>query len=230
MSRKTDRSQQGPGWGEVILGAALSLALGTALGAALLVLRPVTVAKEEPKERARGAVYYIEGSRDAAKGRMSLAKRKAFLEGQSVTITEDEINAMLTPPPAAAPKPDAKAKGAEKAAEPAKSGNGYLSAGTPTVRLHDGKLQVGVPVTLELLGQKIIVQAKGGFVRGREGFEYDPETIYLGSCPIERLPVIAGLVRSKFLSLDVMPDDFRANWTKLKSVSIEGNALKLQMP
>lgn len=229
MSRKTDRSKQGPGWGEVILGAALSLALGAALGATLLVLRPVKVVKEEPKEREPGAVYYVEGSRDPAKGKMSLAKRRAFLEGQTVTITEDEINAMLAPPPPAAPKGDAKGKAPEKAPEPAK-GNGYVSAGTPTVRLHGGQLQVGVPVTIDLLGQKIIVQAKGGFVRGSQGFEFDPQTILVGSLPIERLPVAAGIVRSKFLSLDVMPDDFRANWSKLSSVAVEGNALKLQMP
>jgi hypothetical protein len=228
MSRKIDRSKQGPGWGEVILGAALSLALGAGLGATLLVLRPVKVVKEEPKEREPGAVYYIEGSRDAAKGKMSLAKRRAFLEGQTVTITEDEINAMLAPPPAA-PKADAKGKAPEKAPEPAK-GNGYVSAGTPTVRLHGGQLQVGVPVTIELLGQKVIVQAKGGFVRGSQGFEFDPESILVGSLPIERLPVVAGIVRGKFLSLDVMPDDFRANWTKLSAVAVEGNALKLQMP
>ncbi len=229
MSRKTDRSKQGPGWGEVILGAALSLALGAALGATLLVLRPVKVVKEEPKEREPGAVYYVEGSRDPAKGKMSLAKRRAFLEGQTVTITEDEINAMLAPPPPAAPKGDAKGKAPEKAPEPAK-GNGYVSAVAPTVRLHGVQLQVGVAVTIDLLGQKIIVQAKGGFVRGSQGFEFDPQTSLVGSLPMERLPVVAGIVRSKFLSLDVMPDDFRANWSKLSSVAVEGNALKLQMP
>jgi hypothetical protein len=46
---KVDRAIYGPGWGEVIFGALLSLVLGVVLGALLLVLKPVVIAKETPK-------------------------------------------------------------------------------------------------------------------------------------------------------------------------------------
>ena len=75
------------------------------LGALLLVFRPVVTVKEEPKERDRGVVYYVEGSRDPSKARQALAKRKAFTDGQSITITEEEINALIAPPPAVSTMP-----------------------------------------------------------------------------------------------------------------------------
>ena len=50
MSKKIDRAAHGPGWAEVILGAVLSIVLGVVLGAVVLIIRPVVVAKELPKE------------------------------------------------------------------------------------------------------------------------------------------------------------------------------------
>src|SRR6476660_757483 len=114
MSKKIDRAKHGPSWAEVILGAVLSLVLGVVIGAVLLILLPVEVAKEKPKEPNPKVVYYIEGARDSNKAKQALAKRKAFVEGQSVTVTEDEINSLITPSGAAAEPPkDAKAKDAK---------------------------------------------------------------------------------------------------------------------
>ena len=79
MSRKIDRALRGPSWIEVVLGAAISLVLGVALGAALLVFRPVIPVRQMPKEEAieRDAIYFVEGSRETAKARDAAAKRKA---------------------------------------------------------------------------------------------------------------------------------------------------------
>ena len=204
MSKKVDRAVHGPGWGEVILGALLSLILGVALGAVLLVLKPVVVAKELPKEPVPGAIYYVEGVRgDTSKARQAMAKRKAFVEGRSVKVTEDEINALAA---AAAPATPA-AKPGEKAPEPPKS-NETLSAGTPNVRIHDGVMQVGVPLTLSVLGfeQKVIAQARGGFEKDGDVFVYDPSEIYLGSCPVQRLPFLSSYIRQKVLASQKIPD------------------------
>lgn len=237
MSKKTDRALHGPSWTEVILGAVLSLALGVVLGAVLLVLRPVTVAKEEPKERERNVVYYIEGSKDSSKARQAAAKRDAFVAGQSVTVTEDEVNALLSPgSPATPPKApekgkDAKAKDAKTAEKeaPAASG-GYVTPGAPNVRIRNGAVQVAVPVTIDLLDQKVVAQARGGFVKQGDVFVYEPEAMYLGSCPVERLPFVAGLVRDKLFAAQAIPEDVVAAWKKLANVSVEGNAVKLTMP
>ena len=128
MSAKLHRISHGPGWIEVILGALLSLILGAVVGAALLVARPVVTAKDTPKEADRDpkAVYYVQGARDPSKSRSALAKRKAFGEGQSVTLAEDELNALaaLTPavlasPGAETPPPAPKKADATKPAESA---------------------------------------------------------------------------------------------------------------
>lgn len=231
MSKKTDRAANGPSWTEVTLGAALSLVLGVVLGAALLIIKPVVQVKELPKEDARDpkAVYYIEGSRETAKARQAPAKRKAFVEGQSVTATEDEINSLLTAAPAAAPK--AGEKKDDKAAPPPAPSGDLVSAGTPNFRIRDGALQIGVPVTLNALGldQKVIVQARGGFEKKADGFVFEPAELYVGSCPVQRLPFVAGFVRNKVLAGQPIPEDIATAWKKVTNITIEGNSVKVAM-
>lgn len=239
MSKKTDRVSHGPSLTEIVLGVVLSLLLGVVLGAVLLVARPVVVAKETPKDPDPKAIYYIEGSRDNAKAKQALAKRKAFVEGQSVTVTEEEINALAAPAPAAAPgakagekKADPKAKEAEKAAPPPASSDGMFAVGQPNFRVRDGKVQIGVPVTINALGlgEKVIAQARGGIVKQGDRFVFEPETLYLGSCPVQRLPFVAGYVREKFIAAQAIPEDIKTSWAKLANVTIDGNAVKLTMP
>lgn len=219
--RYKSKHRLGPSWTEVTLGAALSVVIGAALGAGLLILRPVVTAKQEPKERVKDTVYYIEGSRDAGRGRQALAKRQAFLNGESISVTEDEINVLV----AAAMKLTAPQPGKEGAPE-----SEYVSGGTPTVRISDGSLQIGVPVTTKLSTDKIIFQARGGFVRQGDVFVYEPTEMYLGSCPLQQIPLLASYLRRKIMSEYPMPDDMKASWMKLTAATIEGNTLKLTMP
>jgi hypothetical protein len=239
MSKKIDRATHGPGFVEIVLGAVLSVILGVVLGAGLLILRPVVIEKQMPKEPVRGAIYYIEGSRDTSKAKQALAKRKAFVEGQTVSVTEDEINSLIgsnqpAAAPAAAPKAAEKGKAPEKAKEaaPPPPSDDMIATGAPNVRISGSELQVGVPVTINALGfgQKVIVQARGGFVKRESGFVYEPSSMYFGSCPVQNLPFISNYVRNKAIASQPIPDDIKAAWAKLANVSIEGNALKLTMP
>ncbi|MSU50265.1 MAG: hypothetical protein EXS37_14460 [Opitutus sp.] len=247
MSKKIDNIAKSPSWAEVTLGAALSVGLGVVLGVVLLVFRPIIVAKETPKEKDldRKAVYYIEGTRDVAKAKQALAKRKTFVEGKSIAVTEDEINSLFGPAPGApgAPKagekaktPDKKSDGkekvAEKAAPPAAGTDDLFAVGTPNFRIRESRLQLGVPVTINALGlgQKVIVQARGGFAKNGDAFTFEPESLYVGSCPVQRLPFVAGFVRGKFLAASAIPEDIKASWPKLTNVAIEGDVLKLTMP
>lgn len=227
MSRKIDRALYGPSWVEVILGAALSFLLGIVIGAAVLVFKPITVVRQMPKEEAIDpkAVYYIEGTRETAKARNAAAKRQAFTAGQSVTVTEDEINSLIPQSPAAPPA-------GESAPAASTDSNDTFATGTPNIRLRDGTMQVGMPVTLNLLGlsKKFTVHAVGGFVDQGDVFVFEPETFYFGSLPLQRLPIVSGLARDKFLDPERVPEDIRAAWPKLADVSVEGNALNLTMP
>lgn len=217
-----------PGWFQVTFGALLSAILGVALGAAVLVARPAVVVKQEPKEREKGSVYYIEGSRDGSKGRQALAKRQAFLAGESITVNEDEINTLV----AAALK--AGAPGTPPAAAPAggaaPTDSEYFSAGVPSVRIREGSLQLGVPLGTSLLAQKVIFQAHGGFTKTGDGFVFVPNSMWLGSCPVDRLPFVAGYVRERILAEYPMPPDLKAAWAKLTDVTVDGSTLKLTMP
>lgn len=225
---KVDRALHGPGWGEVILGAILSLLLGIALGAAWLVMKPVVIAKEMPKEPVPGTVYYVEGLRgDMAAAQQALSKRNAFIEGQSITLVEQEVNAVAQAlvPSAPAAQPE------EKGGTPQAKGEETIAAGTPNVRIRDGVVQVGVPVTFNLLGirRNLIAQARGGFERQGDIFAYEPSEIYLGSCPVQRLPFLAGYIERKLSQAVRVPEDIAASWRKLSDVSAEGRELKLTM-
>lgn len=228
MSKKVEQALHGPSWTEVILGAVLSLLLGAVLGAVLLVLRPVKQVRELPKEADldRKAVYYVEGSRDSGKARQAAAKRQAFLAGQSVAVTEDEINSLVPAPASSAPKPTGQ-KG--EAAPTPTTESGMLVPGALNVRIRDNALQVGVPVTVNVLGlsQKLIVQARGGFEKDGATFVYEPRELYVGSCPVQRLPFVSGFVRSKVIAAQPIPEDVAAAWSKVSGVEIEGATLKV---
>lgn len=233
MSAKLDRSLHGPSWTEVILGALLSVILGAVLGAALMIARPVISARQPPKESDRDpkAVYYIQGARDPSKSRVALAKRKSFGEGQSVSFTEDELNALAALPPAAIANPGAEGQNPPAPAKTADAGE-TIAAGQVNFRLREGRMQIAVPVTLNVFGlsPQVIVQAQGGFVKEANGFVFVPETFHVGSLPVQRLPMAERYVRERFLQPTSIPDDVRATWAKLANVSIEGNTLKLTLP
>lgn len=224
---KVDRAKHGPGWGEVILGAILSLILGVVVGAVLLVLKPVVTANEVPKDPVPGTVYYVQGlPGNPTRAKQAVAKRQAFVQGQSVKVTEEELNSLAAALTAPA-TPDAKTG---QPAAPAKSDE-TLATGTPNVRIRNGIMQIGVPITLNVFGlqEKVIAQARGGFARDGNVFVYDPNEVYLGSCPVQRIPFLSSLIREKLTRSQKVPDDLAAAWTKLANVSIEGNTLNLAM-
>ena len=232
MSRKSGRAMQGPSWVEVILGAVLSLGLGAVLGVALMVLRPATAVKEEPKEPQKRTVYYIEGSKDASKARQALEKRKAFVAGQSVSVGEEEINTLIAPAavPAAQPGKGKDGKEAAKDAKAAPAADGTFAVGTPNVRIRDGRVQLGVPVTVSLLDLKLLALARGGLANEGGTFVFQPDELYLGSLPLHRLPVLPGMVRGLMAESYPIPEDIRTAWSKLKEASVAGNVVKLTMP
>jgi hypothetical protein len=227
MSKRTDRAAHGPSWTEVFLGAVLSLLLGIVLAIVLLVFKPVSVTRTLPKEGERDpkTVYFIEGQHTGSRRAEALAKRKAFLSGQSVAIGEDEINALVV----AGTAPSSADAGVAK---PATTKNESLAIGTVNFRIRDGVMQVGAPVQVRLLGldQRIVVQARGGFEKSGDVFVFAPSELYLGSCPVQNIPFLARYVRNQFVAAQPIPADLATAWGKLAGVSIDGDVLKLTMP
>lgn len=251
-AKKRDMSAHEPSWAEVILGAVLSVALGGVLGIVLLAIKPSAAVKEIPADAVKGTIYYVQGSHDSAKGKSAAAKRKQFAQGAAGTMsfTEDEINSFLPPPPPlfTAKKPAEKSKAADKkdadkkapakaAAKPAAPGavtstGDLVTVGAPNFHLHDGKMQIAVPAVVSVLGldQDVMVVADGTFVKKGDKFTFVSDTLYLGSCPIQRVPFAAGFVAQKFIGAIPVPEDVAAAWPKLTDVAVEGNVLKLTMP
>ncbi|MDB6167139.1 MAG: hypothetical protein JWM88_3 [Verrucomicrobia bacterium] len=236
MSKKVDRALYGPSWTEVILGAVLAAALGVVLAAVYLVLKPVTQVKEIPKEPVPGMIYYIEGSHDSAKARRLVAKQQAFLKGGPIELSEDELNLAVMPVTTSTPAKSAPpAKGAPPAKTPAAEpeATGFLTAGASNFRLTSGRLQMSVPLHVKYalvgLDTTILVQSQGVFEKVGDVFVYQPDTVYLGSCPVHRIPMLKGMVMKKFLNADRFPPDMATAWDKLADVRIEGSTLKLGM-
>jgi hypothetical protein len=227
MSSKIDRALYGPSWTEVIFGALLSVVLGVVLAAASLVIRPVAAVKEMPKEPVAGAVYYLEGSKDSNKGRSWTAKQQQLVSGLSVTVTEEELNtavAVLNAP--ASGKPGVKD---EPAAEAKPS---VFVPGPPNFRIRDGQMQIGVPVAVAAfdLGLNILVQARGGFEKKGDRFVFSPDTLLIGSCAVDKIPGVTGLVLQKLVGAQAVPEAIATAWGKLANVTIDGAQLKLDAP
>ncbi len=237
---------RGPSWAEVILGAFLSVVLGVVLGAFLLAFRPVVAAKELPPEAERkaGEIYYVEGSRDLGKGRLASNKKKAFLEGQTVTLSEDELNVMAGPAPAPKPAtpPAKKAAPADAKAPPPNSTPPKKSGaaepevdsfvrGTPNFRLREKDVQIAVPVTVNVLGlgSVVTVRTHGQVTRQGDVFRYEISDMYVGSLPVQGLPFVGAWAREKFLT-QPLPEDLEKAWKKLAKVTVTDGSVQLAMP
>jgi len=208
----------------------LSVVLGVLLAAVFLILKPIAAVKELPKQTVAGEVYYIEGSRDSAKARQAALKQKVFLQGRSVTVNEDELNTLLASGTApAAPKPAAKpGDKAKPAAEP--PAEKALTEGSPNFRIRDGVLQIGLPLRVSLLGfdQKVILIARGNaFTKTGDAFVFEPGEFYVGSCPLQRLPALQGILVKRLLAATSVPEPLAAAWGRVSNVAVDGATLKL---
>ncbi|OHE81260.1 MAG: hypothetical protein A3G75_13190 [Verrucomicrobia bacterium RIFCSPLOWO2_12_FULL_64_8] len=250
ISSKVDKAKHGPSMFEVGLGAVLSVALGLILAVGYLVAKPARAVKEMPKDdkREAGVVYYIEGTKDSNRSRQWRQKKQQFLDGKSVVMNEDEVNAWLAsgaPPPVAAPaaKPPAPAKpGAPKPPEqktpaaeaPGSGSQPFVSAGQLNFRFHDGVVQVAVPcsLTIDLLGVKqlLTVLATGRFEKSGDGFSFVPDKYYFGSCAGHRMAGLGVFMRLYVAGKLKLPEDIGPAWKKLTDVAVEGTNLKLTMP
>lgn len=221
MANKIDRALYGPSMTEVVLGAILSLLLGGALAAVYLITKPVQTVRELPREPVPGVVYYLEGSRDSSvRGRNWQSKQQQLLAGRPIALIEDELNTAIAGLRSAPPK---------KGAEEPEAKKEMLSAGTPNLRIHDGVLQVAVPVSLNTfdLGLSALVQARGTFEKSGDRHVFVPAALLVGSCRVEKLPFIADLVLGKIHAALNVPEDLATAWGKLAEVKIDGAQLQL---
>jgi hypothetical protein len=215
---------KGPSWFEVGLGAVLSVILGVVLGALYMVTKPVTTARELPKDAPSNAVYYLEGAKTASSASVEDI-RKRFLAGESVDVTEADVNVLISENTA----PAAKAAPVKPGDKPAPADK-MITPGTVNTRIRSGTIQFACPIDYNfftIMGS-VIVQTTGSFEKHGSTFDYVPDSILVGGLQVQHLPVLKDLVLSKLLFSHPIPDDLATAWSKLGAVTIEGSTLRLK--
>lgn len=216
MSSKIDRAKYGPSWTEVTLGAVLSVGIGALLAAVWLVLKPVEKVRELPEETVPGVVYFIEGSRNGSIGASWMQKSQLFITGRTVDLIEQDLN-----------------EAARQMTSAARSGKdkeeGMITPGQLNFRIREGELQIALPLSLDVYGQKAQVPlvARGGFAKKGDHFVYEANSIYLGSCAIERIPVLGDMLLGKIWEAMAGQEEVKAAWNALEDVTLDGRRLRL---
>lgn len=218
---------------EVALGAILGLLAGVLVACVYLVFKPVSQVKEMPPadKILKSMVYFIPGNESNAKSRGWQAKQKQILGNPTFTLdlVEDELNAWantLAAPAAPAPKPGAPAPA--PGAPPAPVGDGIFNPGKPNFKVVAGnKLQISAKCVLNWYGlmKEVTVIATGTFAKSGDTVGFTADTLYLGSCPVHLVPAAAGPLMSHLIARVKVPDDVRAAWAKLDSVTVDGAKL-----
>jgi len=202
----------------VIVAAGVSVLLGGALALAVLVFTPVETVAAIPADARPGSVYVVSGSSDRARGGEWQRKQGEFLRGASVAVNEDELNL-------------AAAKEARPATHlPGGKPPPALEAGALNFRIRDGVFQLATPLTINKAGlsETVMFQARGGFVRSGDAFVFAPDEVYLGACPLHRLPGAAGIAMQQMAAMTrELPAPVRDAWRRLADVSVEGEQLQL---
>lgn len=209
---------------EIVLGVVLSLGVGVALAVVYLLVKPVEVVKEmpAPDKVEEGMVYYLPGEMDSGKARQIWRKQQLFIEGQSVALNEDELNAWIAANNPQPPPDKDKKKNSDESLTPSQI----------NFHLHENVMQIGFPATINLIGfpVQLIVQARGGFDRRGDAFVFAPDEFYIGSLPTHRLPVLTSILMKKILGTQQMPENLTAAWKKLQGVKVASSQLVLTMP
>ena len=234
IENKIGKAKYGPSMNEALIGAALSLILGAVVATASLVATPVKVVRSVPLTPEEKVVYYVEGTREVERGKQWLRKKQLFLEGSTVSLNEDELNAWISAEngtSSALVKPSGDRKAAQAAQAPAPP---LIQIGSPNFRVRQGVMQVSCRATLNLdwfaLSVPLVAQASGRFEKRDGQFVLVADQCYVGSFPVHRIPGLDRLTIDFLLSRVPVSEDVRAAWKKLTYVAIEGNLLKLSMP
>lgn len=228
---------------EIFVGSILAVLLGAAVAAVILVLKPVEVLAEAPKDKALdpSRIYYFQGRKDYVAGKGWRFKRDALVQGRSVSVSEDELNTWIEEvypklPIETQPRAGAKAKPGAKPAKKDDSSQPFIQTGTPNFRLTAETLRMGVVYYVNVFGFlsfEVVAQSDGTFEKPRRGDEpvaYRPTTFYLGSLPVHKLLLLKAPLFRQVVDSFEFPGDLATAWTRLADVRIEKRELVLGMP
>lgn len=239
--KKIEKALYGPSTTEVALGAILGFVLGVIVAIGYLVWKPVQRVMAIPKDAVANVVYLVPGNENSVRARAWQAKMKTLTAGGEASFSEEELNAFAAtldpampeekpaekkPAPPAKPGDPAKPADAKAADKP----NGeFFTANAVNFRiLKNDKLQISLKCGINYygIGTDAFVKTTGSFMRSGNGYVFDADEFYFGSCPLHKLPVGEAFLTTRILNALKLPANVRT-WDKITSIRIEGGQLKI---
>ena len=216
--KRIDRALNGPGLIEVTLGALMGIGLGVALGALYLMLKPVEILTKPPETVAAAEVCFVKGDINSAKARQWSRKQQLLSAGGTtdIVLSEEELNAWMASATAKAPS------------DPAK----LVTPEWVNFRIRDGVMQIGIVGKIQAfeLTQAFVIQARGKFVPGANGYEFTADELYIGSLPTHRVPGLPQWIIQRALAAQKLPEELTAMWRNFKLVAVEDSAVHIIVP
>ena len=216
--KRIDRALNGPGVIEVTLGALMGIGLGVVLGALYLMLKPVAILTKPPESVVAAEVYFVKGDVNSTKARQWSRKQQLLSAGGAadVVFCEEELNAWIASATAKTPADSTK----------------LLTPEWVNFRIRDGVLQIGIVGKFQAfdLTQPFVIQARGKFVPGADGFEFTADELYIGSLPTHRVPGLPQWIIQRVLVAQKLPEELTTMWRKLKLVAVEDSAVHIIVP
>ncbi|MCS6243547.1 MAG: hypothetical protein H2172_06785 [Opitutus sp.] len=216
--KRIDRALNGPGPIEVTLGALMGIGLGVALGSLYLMLKPVEILTKPPEALVAADVYFVKGEVNSSKSRQWSRKQQLLSAGGAadVVFNEEELNAWVASATAKAP------------ADPSK----VVVPEWVNFRIRDGVMQVGIAGKFQAfeMTHPFVIQARGKFVPGANGFEFTADELYIGSLPTHKVPGLPQLIIQRALAAQKLPEELTAMWRNLKLVAVEDSAVHIIVP
>ncbi len=218
--KRIERELNGPGLFEITLGALMGIVLGVVLGCLFLVLKPVEILTKPPETQAAvaGDVYFLKGDVNTTKARQWTRKQQLLSAGGAADVffNEDELNAWVASATAKAPSDPSKVVVPESV----------------NFRIRDGVMQVGIIGKFQALEMThpFVIQARGKFAPGANGFEFIADELYIGSLPTHRIPGLPQWLIQRSLAAQKLPEELTTMWLKLKLVAVEDSMLHVIVP
>ena len=216
--KRIDRALNGPGLIEVTLGALMGIALGVAVGAVYLALKPVAILTKPPESVTTSEVIFVKGDVNSAKARQWSRKHQLLSEGGTadVVFCEEELNAWVASATAKAPSDSTK----------------IITPEWVNFRIRNGVMQIGVVGKFQAfeLTQPFVIQARGKFIPGANGFDFTADEFFIGSLPTHAVPGLPQWLIQQVIAAQKLPDELTAMWRKLKLVAVEDSALHIVVP
>jgi hypothetical protein len=232
---------------EIFFGSVLSVILGALLAATILILKPVEILTEAPKDKTLDAtkIYFFQGSKEYTPSQRWRFKRDSLVQGHSVRLNEDELNTWIEDvypklpieqKKPAKPKPQGKGKDGAAPTKETDSSAPFIQTGTPNFRLTAETLRVGVVYYVNLFGYasfQVVAQSEGTFEKPKDDAEpitFKPSTFYVGSLPVHKLLMLKTIIFGRVIDTFELPADVTGAWAKLADVKVENRELVCTVP